>query len=149
MKKLIFILSLVLVSFSIYSCKSDDNEQYKTVINTHLVAKGNTSATYVTPQKSVFKTANEWNNFLASYQPTAPTNLQQANIDFAQYDVLTVVDDVYGNGGHSIDIMSVTENPQNIVVIVDKLLTGDATTVVTQPFHIVKITKTTKPIIFQ
>jgi hypothetical protein len=59
------------------------------------------------------------------------------------------VDDVYGNGGHSVDIMSVTENPQNIVVVVVKLLTGDVTTVVTQPFHIVKMSKTTKPIIFQ
>lgn len=149
MKKLIFILSVILVSFTIYSCKNDDDHQSKNLLNTQLVAKGSTSGQYVNAQKSVFKTTAEWNAFLTSYQTTAPDVLAQANIDFNQVDVIAVVDQSYGSGGHSIDIISVTENPQNIVVVVDKLLTGDVTTVVTQPYHIVKMSKTLKPVIFQ
>lgn len=62
--------------------------------------------------------------------------------------VIIVIDAVYPNGGHSVDIMTVDENPQNIEIDVEKLLQGNVTTVVTQPYHIVKIPKIQKPVIF-
>jgi len=75
-------------------------------------------------------------------------NFSETNIDFNNYTIIAVFDKIYGNGGHSIDITNIIEHQNNINVTVANLLTGDATAVMTQPFHIVKIPKTTKPIVF-
>jgi len=76
-------------------------------------------------------------------------NFQEINIDFSQYQIIAVFDKIYSNGGHSIDIINVKENGKSITVVVNNLLTGDATSVIAQPFHIVKIPKTEKQIIFE
>ena len=70
------------------------------------------------------------------------------SVDFNTHKVIAVFDQIRGNGGHSIDITNVVENQNNVTVTVQRLLTGGLTTVVTQPFHIVKIPTTNKPIIF-
>lgn len=57
---------------------------------------------------------------------------------------------MYGNGGHTIDITNITEFETTIVVTVENLQTGNTSGVfVTQPYHIVKIPKATKPIVFE
>lgn len=73
----------------------------------------------------------------------------ETNIDFSSYTLIAVFDEVYGNGGHSIDVISVKENDFNVIVKLDRLLKGDLTSVITQPFQIIKIPKTTKQIIFE
>ena len=73
---------------------------------------------------------------------------RETDIDFSEFMVLAVFDDIKANGGHSIDIMRVTEYETKIVVDTYNLLKGDLTTVITQPFHIVKIPKQNKPIVF-
>jgi hypothetical protein len=72
----------------------------------------------------------------------------ETTIDFNNYQIIAVFDSVYGNGGHSIDIVNVLENKTNIVVTVQKLLTGNVTATISQPYHIIKIPRSTKPVIF-
>jgi hypothetical protein len=76
-------------------------------------------------------------------------NFVETTVDFNNYTVIAVIDQGYSNGGHSIDITSIIEYENNIVVTVEKLLTGNITLIVTQPYHIVKIPLTTKPITFE
>src|SRR5690606_41552313 len=76
-------------------------------------------------------------------------NFTETDIDFSQYLVIAVFDEIYSNGGHTIDIIKIVENEVNIIITVDKLLNGDASSVITQPYHIIKIPKTEKPIIFE
>lgn len=76
-------------------------------------------------------------------------NFTTTTIDFNKYQIIAVFDNIKTTGGYSIDITSVVENRNNIVVTIKRLLTGDNSTVMTQPFHIVKIPKTTKPIVFE
>ena len=52
------------------------------------------------------------------------------------------------NGGHSIDITRVTEFEDKISVQIKNILQGDATLVITQPYHIVKIARSNKLIVF-
>ncbi|AFM04624.1 hypothetical protein Fleli_2247 [Bernardetia litoralis DSM 6794] len=73
----------------------------------------------------------------------------ETNIDFSSYTLIVVFDEVYGNGGHSIDVINVTENDFNVIVKLDRLLEGNLASVTTQPFQIIKIPKTTKQIIFE
>lgn len=73
----------------------------------------------------------------------------ETDIDFSRYTIIAVFDEVYGNGGHSIDVINVTENDFNVIVKLDRLLEGNLASVITQPFQIIKIPKTTKQIIFE
>src|SRR5690606_18507690 len=70
-------------------------------------------------------------------------------VNFDQSIVLAVFDDIKSHGGHSIDITKVTEHQDRFVVEVERLNTGGMLTIMTQPYHLVKIPKTSKPIIFK
>ena len=73
----------------------------------------------------------------------------ETDIDFEEFVVIAVFDKIYGNGGHSIDIIKITENENKVIVKIENIMGGDATSIMTQPFHIVKIPKTDKLIIFE
>lgn len=153
MKKHLFLL-LCFIFFMISCSDNHDNDEQlesKNQINFQLIGKGNFMATYATPQNTVITNSTQWNNFLN--QIDGPNNhpsagFTETNIDFNQFMIILVVDEVYPNGGHSVDIITVDENPQNIEIDVEKLLQGNVTTVVTQPYHIVKIPKIAKPVLF-
>ena len=51
-------------------------------------------------------------------------------------------------GGHSIDIVDISCNRNKIVISVRNLNNGNLTSVITQPFHIIKIPRTEKQITF-
>ena len=154
MKKHLLIL-LCSIFFMSISCRdnNDDDEQLesKSEINFQLIGKGNLTGSYTAQQNTVITNTTQWNNFLSQIdgQNNHPSaGFTETNIDFNQFMVIIVIDAVYPNGGHSVDIMTVDENSQNIEVDVEKLLQGNVTTVVTQPYHIVKIPKILKPVIF-
>ena len=147
MKKYLFLFMFSVICI-MHSC-SDNNENIvnKAPIPVQQIGKGNLRN--FTPQNNmVITTSAQWNNLLTTTLDNV-VGMTQNNVDFNQYMVIAVFDQMYTNGGHSIDIITVDENPQNIVVDIEKLLTGDATTIPTQPFHIVKIPKNTKPVVFQ
>lgn len=152
MKKHLFLL-LCSIFFMTISCSDNHNDEQlesKNQINFQLIGKGNLMAKYAAQQNTVITNSAQWNNFLNQINgPNNPSaGFTETNIDFNQFMVIVVIDAVYPNGGHSVDIMTVDENPQNITVDVEKLLQGDVTTIVTQPYHIVKIPKIFKPVIF-
>lgn len=154
MKKHLLLL-LCSIFFVTISCRDnhDNDEQLesKNQINFQLIGKGNFVGNYAAQQNTVIANSTQWNNFLSQIdgQNNHPsTDFTETNIDFNQFMVIVVIDAVYPNGGHSVDIMTVEENPQNIEIDVEKLLQGNVTTVVTQPYHIVKIPKILKPVIF-
>jgi hypothetical protein len=74
-----------------------------------------------------------------------------ADVNFAESTVIAAFDPVQNNGGHSIDIVSVVEADRQITVDITNLGPegGNATTVMTQPYHIIKIPKTTLPVVFE
>lgn len=153
MKKhlLILLCSIFFVTISCRDNNDDEQLESKNQINFQLIGKGNFVGNYAAQQNTVITTSTQWNNFLNQIdgQNNHPsTDFTETNIDFNQFMVIVVIDSVYPNGGHSVDIMTVDENSQNIEVDVEKLLQGNVTTVVTQPYHIVKIPKILKPVIF-
>jgi len=151
MKKylLSFIYSLFLV---ISSCSDNDgNTEAKTPIIVLQIGKGNLVGNNVPQQNMVITTSAQWNTLLTTLDSVNNTSgsFTETNIDFNQFMIIAVFDQVFPNGGHSIDIITVDDNPQNITVDLERLLTGNVTSVVTQPYHIVKIPKSTKPVVFQ
>lgn len=147
------ILLLVVSSiFFMLSCReNEENTVMNVPINAQMIGKGNMSVHYVSQQNTVITNTTDWNSLLADINTANNTSgsFTETNIDFNQFMVIAVFDEVYLNGGHSIDIITVTETSQNIEVDVEKLLHGNATSVVTQPYHIIKIPKSAKPVVFQ
>jgi len=73
----------------------------------------------------------------------------ETNIDFNTYEVIAVFDEVKGNGGWTIDITSIEYQANQIVVSVTNLTTGNVSSVITQPYQIVKIPVSNKEIVFE
>ncbi|UFH31758.1 protease complex subunit PrcB family protein [Chryseobacterium sp. C-71] len=140
------------VFFILNSCNdNEENTDYKTSINVQQIGKGDLVGNNIPQQNTVITNSAQWNTLLSNLD--ASNNISggftETNIDFNQFMIIATFNQVFPNGGHSIDIITVDENPQSIVVDIEKLLTGNATSVVTQPYHIVKIPKSTKPVLFQ
>ena len=146
------------------SCNNDDDVApvvtppfVPVVIEPILISKRDITPNVINPQKTVIDTNEEWNALLNQidnfYQPFGidfmTLYFSESIIDFNNYTIITVFDQVYNNGGHSVDIMNITEFEDNIKVTVENLQTGNTSNVGTQPYHIVKIPKATKPIVFE
>ncbi|TDE46673.1 protease complex subunit PrcB family protein [Flavobacterium rhamnosiphilum] len=105
----------------------------------------------IVQQNFTISDSDSWNELLTKMNSVNNNSdgFTETNIDFANFMVIAVFDKVYGNGGHSIDIIKITETENKIIVTIDNVLKGNATAVMTQPYHIVKIRKTNKLILFE
>jgi len=145
MKNIILFISIML---SITSCTNHDSENIQ--INPILIGKGNLNGSEgINQQNMVIQKNNDWDNLLAQLDSYTVSTFTETKIDFDNYQIIAVFDEVYGNGGHSIDIIKITENEADIVVKIKNLQTGGINSVITQPFHIVKIPIIDKPILFK
>jgi hypothetical protein len=145
------ILSLVLL-LTISCTKSDDENDFETqTITPVLVGKGNLMGSEnISNQNIIIYDNASWSKIINSIdQYRLQQSFTSTNVDFNNFQIIAVIDAVKNSGGHSIDITNIEETPNNIVVTIKHLLPGDETTVMSQPFHIVKIPKSTKPVVFQ
>jgi len=70
--------------------------------------------------------------------------------DFSNRQLLAVFDTVRSHGGYAIEITGITENEEALLVEVKATAASGANIqVMIQPYHIVSIPKTDKPILFQ
>ncbi|MDR1370837.1 MAG: protease complex subunit PrcB family protein [Dysgonamonadaceae bacterium] len=100
----------------------------------------------------VIKTDSEWEAFKQKINTTnnvVDTYFTEKEIDFSTYQVIAVIDEVKGSGGWSIDITGITEWQDKIHVFVTNLKKGGLTSVMTQPFQVVKIPISEKEIEFK
>ncbi len=147
------ILSLVL--FLTLSCNKNDEDNTITpqTITPVLIGKGDLFIPFGSnnnQQNIVITSLVDWNNFITILSNSGnPTSLlSTTSVDFNSFEIIAVFDNVKTTGGNTIDITSVIENINNITITIQRLQSGDAT-IPTQPFHIVKIPKSTKPVVFQ
>jgi len=137
------------------SCsKSDSASSFSPqTITPVLISKGDLLTSYSSnpnQQNIIITNATEWNNFITNMNNpnNLSNNFSETNVDFNNFQIIAVFDSIKQTGGFSIDITSVIENSTNVVVTIQHLLTGSDNAIITQPFHIIKIPKSTKPIIF-
>ena len=102
-------------------------------------------------QNLVIKTQTEWNNLLTAMNSVnnVSDSFTETDIDFSEYMVIAVFDEVKSNGGWSIDITDVTNYADSIVVTVQNLKQGDDTDITIQPYCIVRIPLSEKNVIFR
>lgn len=151
MKKLYFlVLFLVLASCS---SENEANTPPQTVTPT-LIASGSlygSGSENIAQQNIVVTNQADWNaliNQMDSLNNTS-SSFTELNIDFDNYQLLLAFDQVRPTGGFSIAINSIFETSNTIEATVNVTGPGPiATMVITQPFYIVKIPKSTKPVVF-
>jgi len=156
MKKNILI---VLFSIIAMSCNSnEDNQDDDTLamvnIESTLIAKDNlfgSGEEGIVEQNLIISDLTTWNNLITQMNSVnnVTDNFTETEIDFSAYKIIAAFDQIRGSGGHSLelDIMSTSEN---IIVDVTTIAAGEiATSVITQPFIIIKIPNSNLPILFR
>ena len=134
------------------SCDKDDNADYQsTEINFTEIGKG---ALFGNGQEGIAQSnltisnATEWQNLIAQMNSVNNTtnNFTETDINFNEFTVFAIFLEVKGQGWE-IEIENVIENQNNISV--STVETEYETSVITQPFSIIKIPKTEKQIIVE
>lgn len=147
MKKIFLILAIF--SVITISCSNDDGDTQPVTQNPVLVGKGKLSANQLfTNQNILITNADDWQVILAHMEQVNPgitATFAETDIDFSTWQVLAAFQ--VKNSSTSVDI-SVSENDENIIASVQNLQMG-LTQDVAHPFHIIKIGKSSKPVIFE
>jgi len=152
MKTKITVLLLTIIIGLLISCNEKDDDLG--VIKFTLIGQGNLygdGQEKISKQNLTILDSNSWKELMIKMNTVnnVSDGFSEIDIDFANFIVIAVFDKVYGNGGHSIDITKITENENEVIVSIENILKGNITSVVTQPYHIVKIPKTNKLIFFE
>lgn len=145
---LLFLLGIGLL----ISCSNDDNADYQsTEINFTEIGKG---ALFGNGQEGISRSnltisnMTEWQNLISQMNSVNNTtnNFTEIDINFNEFTVFAIFLEVKGEGWE-IETENVIENQNNISI--STVETEYATSVITQPFSIIKIPKTEKPIIVE
>lgn len=145
---------ILLLSFLVLSCSSNDNEVPPTEIETILIAKDNlygNGAEGIGEQNIIISNQSAWSSLMNQMNSVnnVSDSFSETNIDFSEYKIIAVFDEIKNSGGYSLEL-DVTLNSEAIIVsITDIVPEGNVTTIITQPFHIIKITKSNLPILFE
>jgi hypothetical protein len=116
-----------------------------------LIAKGNISGEEEIPeQNSVITTQIAWDSLINAMNlvNNVSNSFTEINIDFSKYQIIAVFDKIRPNIGWTVDITDVTEYADSIVIMYTNLGIGDSICLMIQPYYIVKIPLSEKPIVF-
>lgn len=142
--------------FVLLSCTSNDDESSSSFtpqnIPFTLIGKSYMiEPTNISQQNTIITNQTQWNNLLNQMDSNSnvSNSFTTTIIDFSLYNLIVVIDIVRPNLSYSININSITENQNNIVV--DILSSGSVNgfNAGSIPFHIVKIPIQSKPFVFQ
>lgn len=157
MKTKHIITGVLLLTVGLFSCEKEVRDPSPTVskpIVMHTIGQDNlygNSSEGFTEENHVINDSVAWNDLKAQMDAANDVthNFTEQVIDFSQWTVLVSFDKVEMSGGHSINYSSIGETQSNIVATIVHAHPGSAsTTVITQPYIVVKIDKTIKPVIF-
>jgi hypothetical protein len=129
-------------------------ENSYTSVTPVIIAKGNlygNSSNQVAKQSQVISTSAEWLQLQSQISTvnTLTNSYLENDVDFTQYTVLAIFDEIRYSGEYSIDINVFEDNKTVFVNVIYKAPSGGPViTVITQPYIIVKIPKTTKQVKF-
>ncbi len=144
---------LILTSLFTFGCSTPNDYSNMADVDSELIAKGDLSGIgteAISNQYFSLTNQTEWENFISQIDVTNEVSLgfSEQNIDFSEYVVIAVIDQVRNTSGYSIDL-EISTNYEKIFIgsnLSSPSPDGVVATVISQPFHIVKIAKTNLPI---
>lgn len=155
-------LMILTFLFTLVACNKNENMLEKEGVTVKpssvefvQIAKGNLygNGGEQIPKENLVITDNEsWQKLIQKMNSVneVSKDFTETNIDFENYTILAIFDDIKRNGGQTVDIKNIEKNENNLIVTIEfPNPDGDLTSVITQPFLIVKIPATLKPILFE
>lgn len=148
---LIAILSMVMIN-----CSSDDNNESFTPQNIDFTTIGQGIISfYMTieqqnsteQQNTVITNQTDWNQLLGLLEGVV--EISETDIDFDTFQVIASIDEERGHTGHWVEITEIIENENNITVTLSTGEYDSGYTAICRPYHIVKIPKSDKPVVFE
>jgi hypothetical protein len=144
---------LILTSLFAFGCSTPNDYSNMADVDSELIAKGNLSGIgteAISNQYFSITNQTEWENFISQIDATneVSSGFSEQNIDFSEYVVIAVIDQVRNTSGYSIDL-EISTNYEKIFIgsnLSSPSPDGVVATVISQPYHIVKIAKTNLPI---
>lgn len=154
MKTKISLIFIVIIFSLLTSCNDDVDDGDLTPVEFVLIGQGNlygNGGENIEKQNLKINKSADWNKLVDKMNSNnnVSDGFTEIDIDFSEFMIIAVFDEVKGNGGHSIDITRIEENNNKVFVTIENLLSGGAYTVMSQPYHIVKIPKNNKQVIFE
>lgn len=151
MKKVIVLAGLFLMGIA---CSSDDNKIERVFeprqVEMETVAQGDYFGGSGQQEFLVIREQKEWSDLIHNSNISSYiSNPLSSTIDFTQFEIVVVADTEKLPGGRSIDVVNIIEHEENILVRVDALTKGNEALQKNSPFHIVKIPKLLKPVVFE
>ena len=116
-----------------------------------LIAKGNLSGSEgIQKQNLVITTQTAWDSLITTMNTISNVSdsFTDTIIDFSKYQILTLFDELRPTSGWTIDITNITEYADSIIIVIQNIGQGDTIFGITQPYCIVKIPLSDKPIAF-
>ena len=113
-----------------------------------MVGSGPYSGNAVT-SNLVIQNNTQWVTLKNELTQNVTNQFTETNIDFNNFFLVAVIDNVRPDTGFVVNINSILEYENNIIVTVTSNNTGSGYQVLSRPFRIVKIPKSIKPISFQ
>jgi len=155
------ILKIAILSMVLINCSNNDNNNVPTTfepqnIDFINIGKGHNlyyrtdeNENSLEIQKIVFTNSSEWNVFLSKISNNEVSKFTETDIDFTTYQVIVIIDSWRPSYGWYIDINTITELENEIKVKITSIENEKEhlLTVMTQPYHIVKIPKTDKNVV--
>ena len=144
---------IILTSLFAFGCSSPNDYSNMADVDSELISKGDLSGIgteVISNQYFSFTNQTEWDNFISQIDVTneVSSGFSEQNIDFSEYVVIAVIDKVRNTSGYSIDL-EISTNYEKIFIgsnLSSPSPDGVVATVISQPYHIVKIAKTNLPI---
>jgi len=133
------IFAVLLVSFPV-SCGSGNDPNFSFTS----IEQGTDSAISLPNDAQVFKitSQSEWDDFWSRHKANITPMPQQPSVDFAQYMVIAVIDNVHSSGGYVMEITQIKERLNRLAVFATRTEPGSGcvtAAVLTSPFHIVSL----------
>ncbi len=147
--KTISILSILIFVITLSSCKKNDKTQ-KSQLQFTEIAKGalhGVGQESISQSNLVIDNNSDWQNLMNKMNTVnnETQHFTETNIDFSQYTIIAIFLEVKSNGWE-VEITDIENNGCSITVTKTEKICE--CTVMTQPFHIVKIQRTNLPIEF-
>ena len=97
-------------------------------------------------EKFTIKNEKQWQVFLNKINSVnnVSSSFSEININFSNHNIICVFDTIRNTGGYAIEIERVFVEKKNLNIVYNKKKPGPmemVTTIITQPYHIVKIEK--------
>ncbi|WP_026754102.1 protease complex subunit PrcB family protein [Sediminibacter sp. Hel_I_10] len=150
MKKMV----VVLISMVLLQCKSNVNQSNINNLDEMLIAKGNlygAGAEGIKKQNEIITNTEEWSSLMSKMDTVNKVSeeFSETDIDFSEYSIIAVFDEVRNSGGHGLDLEIIRNSEDIVIEVIYDGPEGNATMVMTQPFYIAKIKKQDLPITFK